>query len=134
MRIIKLFNLSAPAALVVLFASGASAGEVAIEYAKLESEGDGRWRISVTLRHNDTGRQHYADYWRVVDKNGNVIATRKLVHPHVDEQPFTRSLSKVKIADGIRYVYIEAHDNVHGWSSDRLEVELDRTGPRFEAR
>ena len=133
-RLLKLFNLFMPAAVVTLFSLGASAGEVAIEYAKLKSEGNGRWRISITLRHQDTGRQHHADAWRIVAEDGSVLATRKLAHPHVDEQPFTRSLSGVKIPTDIRYVYVEAHDSVHGWSPDRLEVELDRTGDRFEAR
>lgn len=118
----------------MMFASATSAGEVAIEYAKLKSEGEGRWRISVTLRHQDVNRFHFADAWRIVAKDGTVIATRRMAHPHVEEQPFTRSLSGVKIPAGTRYVYVEAHDSEHGWSPDRLEVELDRTGDRFEAR
>ena len=130
---IKLLSLSA-AALMTIWSHGVAAGEVEIVYANLKSEGNNKWRIAITLRHQDTGREHFADYWRVVGEDGKVIATRKLGHPHVDEQPFTRALSGVKIPPELRYVYIEAHDNVHGWSSDRLEVELDRTGPRFEAR
>ena len=66
------------------------------------------WRIDVTLRHPDTGWDHFADQWQVLDLDGQVIATRQLMHPHVDEQPFTRSLVDVMLPDGIRQVTIRA--------------------------
>lgn len=47
--------------------------------------------IHVTLSHPDTGWDHYANFWHVLDDKGNVLAERELVHPHVHEQPFTRS-------------------------------------------
>ena len=53
--------------------------------------------LTVTVRHDDSGWEHYADKWEVLDLNQNVLATRILYHPHVDEQPFTRGLSAVKI-------------------------------------
>ena len=43
--------------------------------------------------HPDTGWDDYADGWRVLDMDGNELGMRVLHHPHVDEQPFTRSLS-----------------------------------------
>lgn len=89
--------------------------------------------MSVTLRHSDTGWDHYADAWRVVTEDGSVIGTRTLYHPHVDEQPFTRSLSGLKLPADVTRVYVEAHDKVHGWSADRLEVDLNLTsGDRFK--
>lgn len=120
-------------AMLVLFSASASAGEVGIEFARFERQGDGSWRVSVTLRHADTGWDHYADAWRVVTTDGVVIGTRTLYHPHVDEQPFTRSLDGVEPPAGVDRVYVEAHDNVHGWSPGRLAVNLKRDrGDRFE--
>ncbi len=114
--------------LVALFATGpAWGGEVAIRFARFIEQGDA-WRVLVTLEHADTGWDHYADAWRVVDGQGNVLGNRVLRHPHVEEQPFTRGLSGVKIPSGTSLVYVEAHDKVHGWSSDRLEVDLLRGG------
>lgn len=74
------------------------------------------WRISVTLSHPDTGWDHYADGWRVLDMDGNPLGLRELVHPHVNEQPFTRSLAGVAIPDGTEQVKIQARCNADGWA------------------
>jgi len=106
--------------------NAAFAGEVKILAAEFQQTGDELWSLNVTLRHDDSGWEHYADNWRVVDGRGNVLGDRVLYHPHVDEQPFTRGLSNVKIPDGAAIVSIEAHDKVHGWTPERLEADLGR--------
>ncbi len=102
----------------------ALAGEVAIEGARAEHMPDGSWRFSVTLRHADTGWEHYADRWEILGPDGSVLATRVLLHPHVDEQPFTRSLGGVRIPEGVQEVRIRAHDTVHGYSSQEYRLVL----------
>lgn len=102
----------------------AFAGAVDIVKAKASQQGEG-WYFTVTLKHADTGWDHYADAWRVVTEDGQVLGERTLYHPHVDEQPFTRGLGDVKIPKDIKKVYIEAHDNVHGWAKERHAVFLD---------
>ncbi|MFV2060604.1 MAG: hypothetical protein ACC653_07950 [Gammaproteobacteria bacterium] len=99
------------------------ANEVTIEKAVFSFNGS-KWSVDVTLKHADTGWKHYADAWRIVDAKGNPIAKRTLYHPHVKEQPFTRSLSSILIPEDSKVVYIEAHDTVHKWSSKKLEVDL----------
>jgi hypothetical protein len=107
------------------------ANDVEIVHASFRHAGDG-WSVDVTLRHADTGWEHYADAWRVVADDGGVLGTRTLYHPHENEQPFTRSLG-VKIPAGMTTVYVEAHDKVHGWSPQRVRVDLDSSkGERFE--
>jgi len=101
----------------------ALAGQVEILRAAFKPTG-GLWEVSVTLKHDDSGWDHYADLWRVVSENGEVLATRTLLHPHVTEQPFTRTLSGVALPEGPATVFIEAHDKVHGWAKKRLEVAL----------
>lgn len=86
------------------------------------------WEFQVTLRHPDTGWDHYADGWEVLDVDGNRLGYRKLHHPHVDEQPFTRSLRRVMVPDGTRKVLIRARCNEHGWASNVVEVELSPDG------
>lgn len=108
----------------------ALAGEVRIVNAALRPEAGDRWTVSVTLEHADSGWEHYADEWRVLDGDGRVLGDRVLYHPHVDEQPFTRSLSGVAIPASVTSVYIEAHDTVHGWAPERLKVDLPRTSTR----
>ncbi len=118
-------------AVMALASSIASAGEVEIVMATFNKQGS-TWSVDVTLRHADSGWDHYADVWRVVATDGKVFATRTLYHPHVDEQPFTRSLSNVVIPAGVTVVFIEARDTVHGWSKQRARVDLAKaSGDRY---
>lgn len=113
--------------LLAMMATNLSAGEVEIVAADLHETSNGRWNVSVTLKHDDTGWEHYADNWQVVDESGKVLGDRVLFHPHVNEQPFTRSLGSVQIPEDTSVVYITAHDKKHGWTSNRLEVDLSKT-------
>ena len=90
----------------------------AIDAVKATQTGS-TWRFDVTLSHPDTGWDHYADGWRVLDMDGSELGLRVLYHPHVDEQPFTRSLSGVSIPAGITEVQIEARCSVDGWTARR---------------
>ena len=81
------------------------------------------WRVSVTLRHDDTGWDDYADGWRVEDAEGTVLALRELLHPHVDKQPFTRSTLTSIPADA-RRVFIRARTSTDGWGADRTPLGL----------
>jgi hypothetical protein len=82
--------------------------------------------FQATLEHADEGESHYADRWEVVAPDGTVLGTRVLQHPHVDEQPFTRTLNGVKIPTAIKTVTIRAHDSVHGFGGAEFKVELKR--------
>lgn len=116
------------------FSSVALANDVEVVKVQMERSGDA-WRVRTTLRHADSGWDHYADAWRMVNQKGDVLGTRTLHHPHENEQPFTRSLSRVFIPSDIRTVFVEAHDKVHGWSKQRVRIELDKArGERFEVR
>ena len=122
----------AAALLFLLFSGTASADDVKILAAGFQHQSGNQWAVDVTLKHEDTGWEHYADNWRVVDGEGNTLGERVLAHPHVDEQPFTRGLGAVKVPEGITTVYIEAHDKVHGWTPNRLKVDLSKaTGGRL---
>ncbi|MFK7869759.1 MAG: hypothetical protein AB8B58_11015 [Roseobacter sp.] len=97
-----------------LLSSAALADPPAVEEVRATQQG-GAWRFDVTLSHADTGWDHYADAWRILDMQGNQIAIRELAHPHVNEQPFTRSLSGVALPQGTTQVQIQARDTPGGW-------------------
>ena len=120
-------NALAAGLLTLTVLNTADADDVKILAADFHSSGSNRWSLNVTLKHGDTGWDHYADNWRVVDGEGNMLGDRVLYHPHVEEQPFTRGLGGVKVPEGITTVYIEAHDKVHGWTPNRLKVDLTKT-------
>lgn len=108
-----------------LYASAlpAWADDPTVETATAHRSG-GSWTISVTLSHPDTGWEHYADGWRVLDMQGNELGLRVLSHPHVREQPFTRSLSGVQIPEGTTQVQIQARCLTHGWAQARYTLTL----------
>lgn len=91
--------------------------------ATAESQANGLYAFSVTIFHQDDGWTHYADSWDVMTLSGQVLGTRTLFHPHVDENPFTRSLSNVEVPIGERAVMIRAHCSEHGYG-ELFRVEL----------
>ncbi len=105
------------------FATPALTSEPTVKEVKVQKAGM-LWNIHVTLEHPDTGWDHYADGWEILDTEGNVLAYRKLMHPHVDEQPFTRSISGVVIPDGTREIFVKVSCSLDGWASDLVRVEL----------
>ena len=112
-------------ALAALISGPAMAGGADVIGAKATWKG-ASWQFDVTVSHADTGWEHYANAWRVVGPDGTVYGTRVLHHPHVNEQPFKRSLSGVAIPDGVTSVTIEAQDSVHGWGGKSVTVTLQK--------
>ncbi len=108
-----------------LMAAPASAGEANVVAVEARPAGGDGWRFDVTVRHADEGWDHYADKWDIVAPDGSVLGTRVLTHPHVDEQPFTRSHS-VRVPKDIGTVRVCAHDKVHGYGGAEMTIELKR--------
>lgn len=101
-------------AALVLMAAPALADPAEIVGVEMREAGGG-WSFDVTVAHGDTGWDDYADGWRIETADGTVLGERPLAHPHVNEQPFTRSLSRVDIPDGVDAVMVRARTNVEGW-------------------
>lgn len=123
MRVLSVLAILAAFSLVPAIAA---AGEADVEAVEALRQSDGTWRFNVTLRHADEGWSHYADRWEVVANDGRVLGTRVLLHPHEEEQPFTRSLGGVVIPDTEKQVTLRAHDSVHGLGGREVKVELAR--------
>ena len=113
-------------ALLLLWTGAASAGEADVVAVEAAQEGAGAWRFDVTVAHGDEGWDHYADKWEVLAPDGSLLGARVLLHPHVGEQPFTRSLGGVAIPEEIDRVILRAHDSVHGLGGAEITVELPR--------
>ena len=104
----------------------ASAGPADVLSADIQRDADGTYTISVEVEHDDDGWDHYADAWDVLGPDGDILATRKLAHPHVNEQPFIRSKSGIAIPENIAEVTIRAHDLEHGYGGKTLTVTVPR--------
>ncbi len=91
----------------------------------------GRWSFSVQVKHPDTGWEDYADGWDVVLPDGTVAKlndsdpfTRLLLHPHENEQPFTRSQSNIPIPADVTTVTVRAHDLADGFGGQAVVLDL----------
>ena len=83
------------------------------------------WRVSVTVAHPDEGWEHYADAWEVLAPDGTSLGLRELLHPHVEEQPFTRSLSGVTIPEGVDEITVRARCLTDGWTGAEVVVRVE---------
>jgi len=122
----RLFIFVCLLASFLVTAAAACAGEADVVDVAVRITGRNTYSFDVTIRHADEGWQHYADKWDVVAPDGKVLGTRTLYHPHEDEQPFTRSLSGVKIPASVNTVIIRAHDSVHGYGGETATVVVPR--------
>lgn len=107
-----------------------------VRQVELRETGDRVYHVSVTLRHADSGWDHYADLWQVVDDaTGEVLGERRLAHPHTNEQPFTRSLSRVEIPKEVEVLRIRAKCNRHGYEGQQVRIPLDTDeGENYQIR
>ena len=103
-------------------------------FVKAIEQANNTWTFQVTVQHPDQGWEDYADGWDVVMPDGSVIKpdqamkfTRLLLHPHVNEQPFTRSQSGIVIPPGVTELRVRAHDIVNGYGGQEIIVDLEIT-------
>ena len=116
-RSIAMLTLSALTALC------AHAGEADVVDGKITSLGDSQYRVDATVAHGDTGWDHYANRWDVLAPDGTVLGVRELLHPHENEQPFTRSLT-LTIPAGTEFIILRAGDSVHGEGGETLQLAV----------
>lgn len=117
-----------------------AAGNADVLHVRAVQAADGSWTFHVTVQHPDTGWQDYADGWDVVTPDGTVLKpdpdspfTRLLLHPHAEEQPFTRSQSGIVVPESTTRVQVRAHDLVDGFGGQEVTVDLTASaGPGFE--
>ncbi|MDX1415091.1 MAG: hypothetical protein R3293_12920 [Candidatus Promineifilaceae bacterium] len=109
--------------------SGPANADVLFVTAQLKEAGN--WTFTVTVAHPDQGWEDYADGWDVVLPDGTVAKpdvdspfTRLLLHPHVEEQPFTRSQSNIEIPEDVGKVTVRAHDLLDGFGGQEIVVDL----------
>ena len=111
--------------------NGAMNGNADVTFVRAVQNNEATWTFYVTVAHPDTGWEDYADGWDVLLPDGSVIKpdessdfTRLLLHPHVEEQPFTRSQSGIIIPSEVSEVRVRAHDLVDGFGGREVVVDL----------
>lgn len=113
------------ALLLLAFASSiASAGEADVVDVKVRASFPGVYDFDITVRSVDKGWNHYADAFEVVSPEGKVLGRRILLHPHEDEQPFTRDLYGVRVPADIAEVVVRARHKPKGYDGRTMRVRL----------
>jgi hypothetical protein len=111
-----------------------------VTYVRAVQAADGSWTFHVTVSHPDTRWDDYANGWDILLPDGSKLLvhegdefTRLLAHPHVDEQPFTRSQSAIIIPENVPRVIVRAHDVVTGFGGKEIMIDLEKdSGDEFD--
>jgi hypothetical protein len=103
--------------------------EANVTGVELESQGDGRFRFSVTLYHDDDGEDGYANWWTVETLDGEELGRRELLHGH-GTQEFTRS-ETVSVPIDVDCVVVRGHDQTHGYGGQAALVSVSPGGVRL---
>ncbi len=111
--------------LISLKASVVAAGEADVLLAEVEHTGSHFYRFTVTVKHDDKDWEHFAKAWEILDMDGNILGARILRHPHINEQPFTRSYT-LNIPEGIEQVTIRAYDLVHKFGGKEITLNINK--------
>jgi len=102
--------------IIALFTVEASAQPPQILKAEAQLKANQLFDIAVTVKHPDSGWDHYANEWIIIADGEKELAKRTLYHPHVNEQPFTRYSRDVLVPVEAKRVTIHAKCN-HGHES-----------------
>ena len=110
-------------------AAGQSSGQKYpdVREADLESSGGDTWTLSVTISSPYDSPERYADGWRVLAPNGDVLGKHELMHDHANEQPFTRSQSGLEIPQDVQEITVEARDLKNGYGGETVTVSVPRS-------
>ncbi|MWG36739.1 hypothetical protein [Halomarina oriensis] len=92
---------------------------------------EGSYEFSVTLYHDDSGEDGYANWWQVESLDGDRLGRRELLHAH-GTQEFTRSAT-VEVPDG-DCVVVRGHDQTHGYGGQAMTVNVETGATRVVAQ
>lgn len=85
---------------------------------------NGGFDFAVTMSSPYDTPERYADGWRVLTLDGEVLGEMTLLHDHTNEQPFTQTLSAVAVPNTADSVVVEGRDLENGYGGETFRVEL----------
>lgn len=91
---------------------------------ELRPTGARTFDVAVTISSPYDSPARYADGWRVLDPEGNVLGTHTLLHDHANEQPFTRTQRGLLIPAGVDAVTVEGRDQANGFGGATVTLEV----------
>ena len=106
--------------------------EPEIRFVRARQTENGIWSVDVTLAYPDSGWEDYADGWHVATPDGAILATRILLHPHENEQPFTRGQGNIAVPPAVDAIVVRAHTLVGGYGQETVTVPLTESSATAE--
>lgn len=105
-----------------------------VQFVQARETSPGVWSFNVRLNHPDTGWEDYTDGWHVETLDGRILGVRILLHPHVNEMPFSRSQGGIAIPADVLEVQVRSHDLVSGYGQETVVVPMSESnsGERYE--
>jgi hypothetical protein len=91
---------------------------------ELRPTGERRFDVAVTISSPYDSPERYADGWRVLDPEGNVLGTHTLLHDHAAEQPFTRTQPGLEVPEGVTQVTVQGRDQANGFGGATVTVDV----------
>lgn len=95
-----------------------------VESAYLIWTGRGNFKVKVTMSSRYDTPDRYADGWRVLTPEGEVLAEHELHHDHQHEQPFTRVRGPFFIGPDVAEVIVEGRDSENGYGGETVTIEV----------
>lgn len=80
--------------------------------------------LRVTIRSADKGPEHFCDRFEILDPEGRVLHVERIAQPHVNEQPFSVSLTNLRLPEGLERVTFRARMRPDGASGTQRDVKL----------
>ncbi len=106
--------------------SAPAAGQRFPEIVAVEAtaSGAGTYDFAVTISSPYDSPERYANGWRVLSPDGDLLGEMELLHDHASEQPFTRVQTGVEIPERTTDVLIEGRDLENGYGGKPVAVVL----------
>jgi len=96
-----------------------------VESVDVEKIDENTTDLSVTVSSPYDTPERYADGWRVLDQDDEVLGEHTLMHDHADEQPFTRTQTDVTVPDGTQELTVEGRDSENGYGGGTVTVNWE---------
>ena len=95
-----------------------------VQEVEVTADGDGTYTLDVTMSSPYDSPERYADGWRVLTSDGDVLGEYELTHDHAAEQPFTRTQTGLEIPEEVETVTVEGRDTDNGYGGGTVEVDV----------
>lgn len=79
---------------------------------------------TITISSPYDSDSRYADGWRILGPDDEVLIETELAHDHADEQPFTRTSGGFVIPAEVTEVTFQGRDIESGWGGGTLTVPV----------